>query len=259
MSDKNLAHTKSKNIEHKRAVSLAFGSIASSYDSWYQTAIGKYVWFVETQALQALYPTTPYHVALEIGVGTGKAISLIGDTHSQLIGIDIAWQMLAIAYGKFAKFDNIQLVLADGTSLPFRNECCDITLSMTVLEFVNNRDGFVQEIYRCLRTAGDLLLGVLTSLNLWAVDRQIRSWIQHDVFELASFPNPWQVVRRLSRNGFTQIRYRGAVYAPSFLPEKCFPFISRFEAKLGNRWPTRAVGAFTVFSAKRGGLKSDDL
>jgi SAM-dependent methyltransferase len=233
--------------------------MASGYDSWYQTAMGKYVWAVETQALQALFPTTPYQVAFEIGVGTGKAISLLRDNSSQLIGIDLAWQMLEVAYHKFVESENTHLVLSDGTSLPFRNECCDFTLSMTVLEFVIDRDRFIQEIHRCLRPTGDILLGVLTALNLWAIERQIRSMVQHDVFELASFPNPWQVIRRLSRNGFTQIRYQGAVYAPSFFPQKCLPLISKFEVKLRNRWLSRALGAFTVFGAKRGRSTSVDL
>ncbi len=259
MSEKSLTNTRTKNIQHKRAVSQAFGSIAQGYDFWYKSARGNYVWLVETQAIQSLFPATVPKVVLEIGVGTGKAISLLENDHSQLIGIDFAWQMLAVARQKFTNSDNVHLVLADGASLPFRTECSDLAFSMTVLEFVPDRDEFFKEIYRCLHPSGNFLLGVLTSVNLWALERRIRNLTRYDVFGLASFPSPWQVIRRLCRNGFTQIQYRGSVYAPPFAPEVCLPVVSKLEVTLSNRWLIRALGAFTVFSAKRCGAKEGGL
>jgi len=208
MSDRSAAKSSKKNWEHQLAVSSAFGSIAPFYDSWYRSPLGRYVWSVETDAVEALLPHQIHCVALEVGVGTGMALPLLQETALQLIGVDIAWQMLDMAYQKTGTQDNVHLVLADGAWLPFRQESAETVLGMTVLEFVADRDEFLQEIHRCLRPGGNLLLGVLTSTNLWALERQIRNLAQSDIFELARFPSPWQVRRLLHQNGFSQAVYQ---------------------------------------------------
>ena len=251
MSDRSLTKTRQKNDKHKQTVSLAFGSMAAFYDSWYHSHIGSYVWKVETEAVRAFLDQQIPGVALEIGVGTGMALPILQSVSSQLVGIDIAWQMLAVARRKFMKIENVHLVLSDGTKLPFRKKCTDLALGMTVLEFIRNREEFLLEIHRCLRPAGQLLLGVLTSTNLWAIERRVRSIAQHDIFKLAKFPNPWQVTRMLHENGFCLIDYRGAVYAPSFAPRACLHVFSQLDAKWGTRWLGRALGAFLVFHARR--------
>jgi ubiquinone/menaquinone biosynthesis C-methylase UbiE len=251
MSDSSASNTSKKKREHQLAVSSAFGSIAPLYDSWYESPLGRYVWSVETYAVEALLPHQVHCVALEVGVGTGMALPLLQDTALQLIGIDIAWQMLGMAHQKTDIQDNVHLVLADGAWLPIRQESTEIVLGMTVLEFVADRDEFLQEIHRCLRPGGNLLLGVLTSTNLWALERQIRNIAQPDIFELARFLSPWQVRRLLYQNGFSQTKYRGSVYAPPFSPSKCLPVLRQLDKKLGSRWLSRALGAFLVFHSHR--------
>ncbi len=181
------------------------------------------------------------------------ALPLLQNISLQLIGIDIAWQMLAIAHKKVLKNTNAHLILSDGTSLPIRKECLDLVLGMTVLEFIPDRDEFLQEIHRCLQPIGHIILGVLTSTNLWAVERRVRSLFQHNIFKLARFPSPWQVMRILYRNGFSKSTYRGSVYALPFSPNRCLRVFSHLDAYLGTRWLCRALGAFLVFHARRNG------
>jgi len=251
MSDERLTKALEDDDKHKQAVSLTFGSLAPLYDSWYHSPIGRYVWSVETDAIYALLRFQFHDVVLEVGVGTGMALHLLQPFSSQLVGLDFTWQMLAIAHQKFLKSNNVHLLLSDGTNLPFRKECVDLAVGMTVLEFISNRDEFLEEINQCLHPNGYLLLGVLTSMNLWAIDRRIRSLAQHDVFELAKFPSPWQVIRMLYRRGFSQVHYRGAVYAPPFSPSTCLRAFTKIDEKLGRRWFSRALGAFQVFQARR--------
>ncbi len=241
--------------KHKQAVSQAFGSIAPIYDRWYQSPRGRYVWAVESETVKAMLPPTSQGVVLEIGVGTGMALPILREVSIQLVGIDIAWQMIAVARQKFSEMDSIHLLISEGTNLPFRKKCTDFVLGMTVLEFIPDRDNFLQEINSCLRITGHFLLGVLTSTNFWAIERRLRSFAQHDIFELAKFPTPWQVVRMLYRNGFSQVKYQGAVYAPSFSPTKCLQAFTNLDAKLGSRWLSRALGAFLVFHARKNGTK----
>ncbi|MFX1403521.1 MAG: class I SAM-dependent methyltransferase [Promethearchaeota archaeon] len=236
-------------------MSQAFGAIASFYDSWYQSPVGGYVWAVETDAIQALLPEPQGGVALEVGVGTGMIATIVQDPSLQFVGVDVAWQMLAIAYQKLQKTENLHLVRSDGEHLPFRRKCFDLALAMTLLEFVPDPDQVLSEIHQCLQPVGYLLLGILSSTNLWAIERRIRSFVQPDVFRFARFPSPWQVIRLLNRNGFSQVQYRGSVYAPTFTPTRWLPRFASLEPTLGTRWLSRALGAFIVFSARRSMLK----
>ncbi|MFX1318807.1 MAG: class I SAM-dependent methyltransferase [Promethearchaeota archaeon] len=255
MSDRSLTNNPRKESEHTNEVSQAFGAIASFYDSWYQSPVGGYVWAVETEAIQALLPEPQGGVALEVGVGTGMIATIVQDPSLQFVGVDVAWQMLAIAYQKLQKTENLHLVRSDGEHLPFRRKCFDLALAMTLLEFVPDPDQVLSEIHQCLQPVGYLLLGILSSTNLWAIERRIRSFVQPDVFRFARFPSPWQVIRLLNRNGFSQVQYRGSVYAPTFTPTRWLPRFASLEPTLGTRWLSRALGAFIVFSARRSMLK----
>ena len=239
-----------KDGKHKQAVSLAFGAIAQFYDSWFQSPIGNYVWTVESKAVQTLLPLPGQGVALEIGVGTGMALPFLQEVSLQVVGIDIAWQMIAVAHRKFLNTENFHLLISEGTKLPFREDCIDFVMGMTVLEFIPDRDKFLQGIRQCLRVAGHCIFGVLTSTNSWAIERRIRSLAQNDIFDLAQFPSPWQVIRLLYRNGFSQVRYRGSVYAPSFSPTKCLQAFTKLDAHWGSRWLSRSLGAFLVFHSR---------
>ncbi len=251
MSDRSLTNNPRKKSEHTNEVSQAFGAIAPFYDAWYQSPVGGYVWAVETEAIQALLPEPQGGVALEVGVGTGMIATFVQNPLLQFVGVDVAWQMLAVAHQKLQKTENLHLVQSDGEHLPFRKKCFDLVLAMTVLEFVPDPEQVLSEIHQCLQPVGHLLLGILTSTNLWAVERRIRSFIQPDVFRYAQFPSPWQVIRLLYRNGFSQVQYRGSVYAPTFTPTRLLPRFASLESTLGTRWLSRALGAFLVFSARR--------
>jgi ubiquinone/menaquinone biosynthesis C-methylase UbiE len=255
MSDWSLTNALEKDGKYRQAVSQAFGSIAQMYDSWYQTPMGRYVWSVETNAVNAFLPQEIHEVTLEIGVGTGMALTFLQQVSQQLVGIDIAWQMLTIARQKTLTQENVHLILSDGEHLPLRGESMNLILGMTILEFIADQDQFLHEIFRCLCPAGHLMLGVLTSTNLWAIERRIRNLAQQDVFELARFPSPWQVIRILRENGFSQVTYRGSVYAPPFASARWLPAFHYLDMKLGTRWLSRAFGAFLVFNSRRSDSK----
>lgn len=250
MSEEILSSVPPNDATQKRAVRSAFGALAPVYDTWYHTPLGKYVWRVEAEAVHAMLPPKVNGVIVDIGVGTGMSFSLLQPFSSQIVGVDNTWQMVNIAYQKYRENQEVHLVIGDGENLPFRRNVCDLIMGMTVLEFVPNPDRFLLEVHACLNPKGWLVLGVLTSTNLWALERRIRSFTQPDVFSYAQFPSPWQLIRRLYRNGFSCVRYRGAVYAPTFTPKRCLAAFSRLDGKLGIRWVSRSLGAFSVVQAR---------
>jgi ubiquinone/menaquinone biosynthesis C-methylase UbiE len=249
MSDDFLPNMPTMDSKHKQAVCTAFGALAPFYDAWYQTPVGKYVWAVESATITAMLPNHRRGIIFDIGTGTGMSLTLLSSRSTQIIGIDFAWEMLDVAYQKSHHFTRVHLVLADAENLPFRHAVADLVFGMTVLEFVSDTNQFLQEIYYSLSPNGWLVLGVLSSTNLWALERRIRSFVKPDVFSFAWFPSPWQVTRALLRNGFFKIQYQGAVYAPSFTPSKLLEACAVIDRKLSHQWLWRALGAFLVIRA----------
>jgi ubiquinone/menaquinone biosynthesis C-methylase UbiE len=250
MSEEILSSVLTNDATQKHAIRTAFGALAPAYDTWYNTPMGNYVWSVEATAIREMLPHKVNGVVVDIGVGTGMSLTLLQPFSSQVVGVDNTWQMVDIAHQKIQASQEAHLVIADGEHLPFRKNVADLVLGMTVLEFVPNPDLFLHEVHSCLHPKGWLVLGVLTSTNLWALERRIRSFVRPDVFSYAQFPSPWQLTRRLYRNGFQHVRYRGAVYAPTFTPKSCLDNFSLFDGKLGIKWFSRALGAFSVVQAR---------
>ncbi|MFX1245337.1 MAG: class I SAM-dependent methyltransferase [Promethearchaeota archaeon] len=236
---------------HKQAVSKAFGAIAPFYDSWYESPLGRYVWLVETAAIEALMPVHIIGVCVEIGIGTGMALDILKPVSSTIVAVDISWQMLTLAYRKIQADPLVHLALADGENLPFRQNVMSLAFGMTVLEFVPNPKKILSEVYRCLHPAGWLVLGILTSTNVWALERRIRNLVAPDVFSYARFSSPWQITRMLHQSGFSIVKSRGSVYAPSFTPQGWLSKFAQLDEVLGTRALTRSLGAFFCVQARR--------
>ena len=229
---------------HKRAVSTAFGALAPFYDDWYSTPIGSYIWTVETAATLDLLPQHKPGIALEIGVGTGMTLDILRRASRTIVGIDISWQMLHHAVAKTKTNPEIHLILADGEHLPLRKHIISLTMGLAVIEFLPKPLEMLFEVQRVLDAEGKLLLGVLTSTNLWAVERRIRNLISPDVFQFATFPSPWQMKRMLHQSGFSVCATRGSVYAPSFSPKRWINQLAQIDQVLGKRWLSRPWGAY---------------
>ncbi|MFX1561858.1 MAG: class I SAM-dependent methyltransferase [Promethearchaeota archaeon] len=238
-------------VTRKQEVSEAFGALAPFYDRWYETPLGAYVLRVETEAISAMLPHLPTGVALDIGAGTGLSLEPVVHKGMYTIGIDLSWRMLKEARRKKENHPRIDLVLADGEKLPFREGVADLVTGMTVLEFIPNPVKLLQEINFCLKPGGHLILGVLSSTSLWAFERRLRNLVRKDVFSFAQFPSPWQLIGFLRQASFSSIEYRGSVYAPSITPARLLTSFSNLDKKWGTHWLTRSLGAFLVFHARR--------
>ena len=237
--------------EHKLAVGTAFGSIARLYDAWYSTPLGAYVWKVESEAIAAAVPNRIEGVALDLGAGSGMSMELLLQRGAFTVGVDLSWQMIAVAREKFHADPRAAFVLADGEQLPFREGIAELVSGITVLEFVPDPPQMLEQIHRVLRSGGQIVLGILSSTSLWGIERRIRRFARKDIFAFAQFPTPWQITRLLRRAAFAAIRYRGSVYAPTFTPTRFFPSLTLLDACWGQRWLSRSLGAFLVFRAKR--------
>jgi SAM-dependent methyltransferase len=137
-----------------------FQRTAASYDAWYDSHPALY-----RTELAALRMAVPHRGrGLEIGVGTGRFASALSFRY----GLDPSPGMLGLARSR-----GIRAVQGFGEALPFKSASFDALLIVFVLEFVDDRRGFLGEAARVLRSRGSLVVGFMDKESPWG--RHFRS------------------------------------------------------------------------------------
>jgi ubiquinone biosynthesis O-methyltransferase len=238
-------------LKHKNIVRSGFNSISGFYDFWYDTPLGAYADRVEKRAFQSFLRTLPSNaLILDLGTGTGVLLQFLLQKKFEVIGIDFSKDMIKKASEKIGNNQG-SLVLGDIENLPFQNETFEIVTAMTTIEFVKNVEKLLQEIRRVLKPGAQLILGVLTSLSSWSLDRKIRGLVSKDIFQYAKFYTSFELKKLLKSAKFSEIDIKGAVFAPPFTPKRFFPFVEKIEQKIMKSFILRMIGAFLAVRAKK--------
>ena len=93
---------------------------------------------------------------LDIGCGSGLALSMAAQRGARVSGIDIAPTLLAVARERVPDGD-----LREGglDSLPFADQSFDVVLSINALQFAADPAAALAEVHRVLRPGGRLAIG----------------------------------------------------------------------------------------------------
>ncbi len=132
--------------------------IASEYDLYYQSDTGKIVDEIEKGIIAGLLGNTKGKEMLELGSGTGHWTQFFAEKGFDVTAVDNSEAMLQLAKGK--KID-ARFVLTDAQKLPFENESFDVLASITMLEFVDDQQKAIEEMFRVLKTEGYAVIGLL--------------------------------------------------------------------------------------------------
>ncbi len=136
-----------------------FDPMAEAYENWYETDAGRANdWIQQRDVLKFLHPTHRAEKLLDVGCGTGHWSRFFYSLGYQVHGIDISEKMI------FAARSSMELCtysVADACALPFMNSSFDIVTAMASLEFISKPTVAIQEMIRCLRPGGCLLIGTL--------------------------------------------------------------------------------------------------
>ena len=99
--------------------------------------------------------------------------------------------MLTHAYVKLESYPFFT-VLEDMLHLPFQDNYFDKTVSVTALEFIEDANRAVSELFRVTHPGGLVVVATLNSLSSWATWRKAR--INRGIFENAIFRSPDEVL-----------------------------------------------------------------
>ncbi len=183
-----------------------YNQLAEDYDKWYQTPLGQQIDAWEKQLFLPYLKKIKTQNILEIGAGTGHWTSFFAENNMSVIGIDIAEKMLEQAKEK--NIVGATFIKASAEDLPFENQSIDNVVAVTSLEFVNDRQQAIEEIYRVLKPGGYFIVGGLNALGSLQQKRQ-----DDPVFKNAQFFTPESLYKILEKFGIPIIE--GCIYMPN--------------------------------------------
>ena len=113
---------------------------------------------------------------------------------AMVIGIDISEPMLVAATRKTAGYPFVA-VRGDMLSLPFVDDSFDKAVSVTALEFIEDGERAVGELFRVTRPGGLVVVATLNSLSPWADRRRAKTGRgEGHVLENAFFRSPQELL-----------------------------------------------------------------
>ena len=99
---------------------------------------------------------------LDVGSGTGYLASELLKKGFKVVGLDI--DMDAIPY---LKSREVNFVIGDGNSLPFKGESFDFILAIDVLEHIKDDKKFLSSLVKVIKKGGGLIINVPAIQSLW--------------------------------------------------------------------------------------------
>src|SRR6056297_1143552 len=132
--------------------------VAQGYDDYYNSEFGKKVGQIEEQLVRELMQEIPQIPLLELGCGTGHWTRIFLNMGYEVTATDVAEPMLRVIRTKELKINIREL---DAMNLPFENNSLELIAGITMLEFVNDQQKVIDEIFRVLKPGGWLVLGCL--------------------------------------------------------------------------------------------------
>ena len=166
-----------------------FDDWPEKYDQWFTTPIGSLTKKYESELILDFLKPVPGERNLDAGCGTGVFTLDFLSAGSHIVGLDISLSMLRWAYNKLRGYP-FQPISGDMAALPFQNECFDKTVSITALEFIQDGEKTVSELFRVTRRGGMIIVATLNSLSSWATRRREEARKGHAIFSKAVFRSP---------------------------------------------------------------------
>jgi len=215
-----------------KASRFDFDRITGSYDSWYADRRGAMYDRLEKKLIANFLPTeTEGKRLLEIGCGTGHWSRFFSQCGFEVTGLDISERMVNTALQK--GIPNVSFYVADGHLLPFQDSTFDLTAAITTLEFVRDAEVVLQEMIRCTRKPGRIVLGMLNRLSIVNQQRQRQNHPENPYASARLF-SPVELKELLEPHGQVEVTVGGFVPTKSWLVLWA-PWIDSIARMFGNQ------------------------
>ena len=143
------------------------------------------------RAVSRMVPVSGIGDLLDLGTGTGRMLTLLGNRVDRAVGLDLSKEMLAIARANLdrAGLPHCQVRLGDLYQLPLPGDSVDIAIMHQVLHYLEDPADALAEAARVLRPGGRLLVVDFGRHNVDTLrsehahrwlgfdDEQLREWL----------------------------------------------------------------------------------
>jgi malonyl-CoA O-methyltransferase len=138
-----------------RIVAEAFHRQAAEYDR--TVLVQKRVVECLSRSLELLCHQAPQRI-LDVGCGTGSLLAALHSRYPQaaLYGVDLAYNMCRHTADKLGEACNV--IQGDAAQLALKDGSCDLIVSSSVLQWVNDLSQVLHELRRVLQPGGRLCL-----------------------------------------------------------------------------------------------------
>ena len=176
--------------------------------------------------VQDAIAAAPGERILDVGCGPGfyvaELLERVGP-EGHVCGVDSSAPMLSIAARRVDGYENVELLDASATALPFDSGSFDGAISVQVLEYVNDVAVALAELHRVLRPGGRLVVWdvdwetvSMHSADPQRTERVLEAWDRHLVHRSL----PATFAGSLRDAGFTDISLVGHSFATGeFTPD----------------------------------------
>ena len=151
---------------------------------------------------------------LEIGCGSG---AVIGSLPNDCIAtaMDISIEMVKVVKQEL----NINGIVGDAETLPFKNGIFDTVIASEVIYYLNNPINMIKESYRVLKNGGVIIISIISQKWMWMDN--IRTILGNLGLRVGSFDdcyistfNEIELTGMLDDIRFRRIKFQGQVFFP---------------------------------------------
>jgi len=178
-----------------------FDAHAARYDAWFGQGPGRVLFPAELEAVRILFRRLP-PPSLDIGVGTGVFAQELAVT----IGIDPAPGALRIARSR-----GVEVAVALGEALPFRDASFGAVLLVVTLCFLVDPFLALREVVRVLRPDGGVVVAEIPRDSPWGWFYCQKSRAGHLFYRHAHFLSLAEAEQLLRQAGLEPVAYSSAV------------------------------------------------
>ena len=200
-----------------------------------------------TEQTLAMMDLKPGERVLDLGCGTGWTSRMIakavanGDMPGQVVGLDVADEMIRRARSASADYDNAMFVVGSALEIPWEENHFDKVLSVESFYYYSDQERALAELFRVLAPKGELYI----LINLYRDNHYSLRWVDELKIPV-QVRTEAEYIEMLKRHTYDDVR---AVRVPDLTPTPD-AYSGRWFANAGELRDFKRIGALLLIARK---------